>query len=547
MIGDASKRPQSDAVYKWLLAILVLQLTVLLALVDGPSRIVWLRTMALGGSASVLAVLLGGIGAAVCLRRGFVPRLLLVTLMALAIMPLVIHVSSWDAAFGKLGWLTESRGQVLTPLVSGWIAAIWVHGLAATPQVALIFLACAWNDRREYEEQARLETTAFQVFLSITLPRYWPVVGIAVLWVIMTCAREIAVTDLYQIETLAEQVYLGYALNHSTIVGSWSADQLTEANQLNQWLIVAALGVQALASMILFLAMTQRLGWGQTTSQTGHLGDVQVAGKWTSGIGATLWAVLVVVPLINTVARASFYVKSIEGIAQPTYDLTRIEFAVRRACQDYSDEFTWSCLIAITASTIILLVMLMVVGFTRRSRWGRLVFSALMAIGFALPGPVIGSSLAWLFSSSDNAWFHWLTDYTIFGPVVAAGLFCGPICGILIWLMVDRTSHDVLDGARLDGANEISTFWEFGVKANRLGLVGVWLIGFTLCFGELAASSMVRPAGMDTVARKMLGDLHAGVDELTAGMTIVITLVVVCISLLGWLFFWLNQAAGVRK
>ena len=65
-------------------------------------------------------------------------------------------------------------------------------------------------------------------------------------------------------------------------------------------------------------------------------------------------------------------------------------------------------------------------------------------------------------------------------------------------------------------------------------IIGCWLLACVLCFGELSASQMVRPAGMDTVARKMLGDLHAGVNELTAGISIVVAAAAIGVSLIGW-------------
>jgi len=65
-------------------------------------------------------------------------------------------------------------------------------------------------------------------------------------------------------------------------------------------------------------------------------------------------------------------------------------------------------------------------------------------------------------------------------------------------------------------------------------IAGCWLLACVLCFGELSASQIVRPAGMDTVARKMMGDLHAGVNELTAGISIVVALAAIVVSLVGW-------------
>jgi hypothetical protein len=45
----------------------------------------------------------------------------------------------------------------------------------------------------------------------------------------------------------------------------------------------------------------------------------------------------------------------------------------------------------------------------------------------------------------------------------------------------------------------------------------------------------------------MLGDLHAGVNELTAGITIVTVLVIVGVSVAGWWVVSLSQKLNERK
>ena len=136
---------------------------------SGADRAVFLRTVMLGVCASLIAVPLGGLIAWVCSADGFISRMLLIASLALLLVPMFIHVSGWDAAFGKLGWLTSSQGQVLVPLVSGWTAASWIHGLAAAPQVALILLIGLRTGNRSYEEHALLETSATSVFWSCLL------------------------------------------------------------------------------------------------------------------------------------------------------------------------------------------------------------------------------------------------------------------------------------------------------------------------------------------------------------------------------------------
>src|SRR5256885_151088 len=53
-------------------------------------------------------------------------------------LPLYVQLSAWDAALGKLGWLTLSFGSLTEPFLSGMRGAIFVHGVAAVPWAALI-------------------------------------------------------------------------------------------------------------------------------------------------------------------------------------------------------------------------------------------------------------------------------------------------------------------------------------------------------------------------------------------------------------------------
>jgi ABC-type spermidine/putrescine transport system permease subunit II len=52
---------------------------------------------------------------------------------------------------------------------------------------------------------------------------------------------------------------------------------------------------------------------------------------------------------------------------------------------------------------------------------------------------------------------------------------------------------------------------------------------------------------MDTVPRLMLGLLHAGVDEMTAALTIVTVGIILLISIAGWGLIRLNHFLNSRK
>jgi ABC-type Fe3+ transport system permease subunit len=515
----------------------------LLSLVSTSDRAVAWRTITLGLSASVIALPIGGLIAWVCRGEGRVPRTLLVSTIALLMVPMFIQVSGWDAAFGKLGWLTSTKGQILVPLVSGWTAASWIHGIAAAPQIALILLIGLSVSRREYEEQALLDTSAAGVFWNVTLRRLWPLLILSIAWIVISCAREIAVTDLYQIGTLAEQIYLGYSLGINSIAGTWTADQLADAGSLGVLLTISLVAWMSVTAFCFFIGLThleyQSDGWKPR--------PLAAEGIPRTVIGLMLLLVMVAVPIGNVVLRACFYVRPVDGVPTQGYSIQQLTHSIRRSAFDYREEFDWSFLIAVTSATLILLLALIFATAARRSRFAQVVFVITLAITCALPGPYIGTLIASSFSNLSNPTVHWAYNYTIAAPVLANLIFCWPVGALLVWFLFRNISQDALESASVEGAGGLRRFWHFGLQANALSLAGCWLISFAFCFGELSASQIVRPAGIDTVPRKMLGDLHAGVNEMTAGITIVTAFTIVSISLVGWWFIRLNQRRIFRK
>ena len=525
----------------WL--IVTIGFVLLLFFVSANDRAVAGRTILLGLSASVIALPTGGLIAWVCRGEGRIPRVLLVSAIAMLLVPMFIHVSGWDAAFGKLGWLTSTQGQILVPLVSGWTAASWIHGIAAAPQVAVILLIGSSVGGRVFEEQALLDTSSLGVFWNVTLPRLWPLLLLSAIWIVISCAREIAVTDIYQIGTLAEQIYLGYSLGINSIAGTWSVDQLAEAGSLGVLATISLVAWMSITAFCFFIGMTA-LEFQSDSWLPNSIGSSSIA---RNVIGLLLLLVMVAIPIGNVILRACFYVRPVNGVPTQGYSIGQLFGSIRKSAFDYRDEFVWSFLIAATSATLIILIALIFASAARRGRFTQVVFAVSLAITCALPGPYVGTLIANAFSNIRSPAIHWIYNYTIAAPVLANVIFCWPVGALLVWFVFRNIPQDAIENASIDGAGRIRRFLSFGLLANFLPLAGCWLISFAFSFGELSASQIVRPAGIDTVPRKMLGDLHAGVNEMTAGITIVTAFTIVSVSLAGWWFIRLHQRPISRK
>ena len=526
--------------YIWILITAVLIIAVIM--IGDIDRMVAVRTFALGLGASAIALPLGVLIAWVCHAKGFLPRTLLLISLGLVFVPLFIHVTAWDSAFGKLGWIS-SQSKALTPLLTGWSAAIWIHGLAAAPQVGLLLWFGMAAGGRAYEEQALMDASRSTVFWRITLRRLLPLIALAAVWIFVTCSREIAVTDIYQIGTLAEQIYLGYSSGQ--MGGSWTPEQIVAA-QTTSWILTAAL-VFTLTLATISIGQYYFIETSNSSSIETRDSVLHTPSTAKNIVAVCLLLLIAVVPFANLLIRGSFFVESVNGQPTPGYSLEHLGNALHTIVTKNQSELIWSSLISVAASTLLVVVGVFAGWFARGSKTLRWALLLSIAIACATPGPLIGTLIVKLFTAVDIGFVAWLYDRTIAPAVLAVFIFCWPLSSVLIWFNLRNTATDALEHATLEGAGGFTRLFRIGIAANWAALVGCWLISFAICFGELSASHMTIPPGIDTVPRLALGWLHAGVNEMTAALTIVTVALIVGVSALGWFLFRLKESQNNRQ
>jgi iron(III) transport system permease protein len=495
-------------------------------------RQVAIRTLALGFGAGLVAVPIGIAITWVCRSRSTVSNLLLLTCVGLVFMPLFLQVSAWDSAFGKLGWLS-TRGESLQPLLTGWSAAIWIHGVSAAPQVALIMVIGLTLFGRAEEEQAMLDASSAAVFWNVTLRQLMPLVAVGFIWTLVISAREIAVTDIYQIGTLAEQVYLGYSLGQfNTGINPWSAEAIAQAESTSWQLTVAVIFwivvVFVLASSSYLRAYSESNHW---TENRKSLHPMTISKRLT---GIVVLCVIAVVPIGNLVLRASFGVERVDGEPVPVHSLGRLTDSISQVFSQYVHEFQWSMAIATVSAVVLILAALWFSWLAIENAWWRMAFVVSIGVLASVPGPLLGVAGLELFTSTDQTWLAYLFDRTIFPAVLVTAAFCWPLVGLITYCVLAGTATDSLENAKLEGAGRLTRLFRIAFLQNVLGVAGCFLVAWILAFGELSASQMILPAGIDTVPRRMLGLLHSGVNELTAAFSIVNFFVIFVVAMAGW-------------
>ena len=80
---------------------------------------------------------LGATAAVLIVRTNVFGRRAAAFLLAVMLfIPLYLQAAAWDAGFAKMGWYTLASETLDQPLLSGWLAVIWIHTLVAVPWVA---------------------------------------------------------------------------------------------------------------------------------------------------------------------------------------------------------------------------------------------------------------------------------------------------------------------------------------------------------------------------------------------------------------------------
>ena len=380
-----------------------------------------------------------------------------------------------------------------------------------------------------------MEASAWQVFFHITLRRLLPLAMLSGLWGIVVCSREIAVTDLYQIGTLAEQLYLGYALNQpGGTAGNWTADQLAQAGNIG-WPILLSI-FSALAAVATLAAHMFNRQIQENRDLAGAFPQRQARGSKLAMAAAVLMLLLLVaIPMFNVVYRVGLAVETSDQGPSLVWQTSNAVLAISKTATDHKDAFYWSAIIALTSSTIVLLTAFASCWLARgrKSYAGTLILVWVALCGCS--GPAIGITISQWFAASSLSPVIWLYDQTILPAVLANLFFVWPIAVIGTWAIVSRVPKDQLDHAETENAGALRRGVEFGIRQNASTLFGLWILLGAICFGELSATQMVLPPGIETVPQVTLGKLHAGVDEATAALTILTTGLIVAIAWLGWI------------
>ncbi|QEG37335.1 ABC transporter permease [Bythopirellula goksoeyrii] len=468
-------------------------------------------------------------------------------LLAWLFVPLFVQAAAWQAALGQGGWLIPP-GNLYDQgvLLSGWTAAVWVHGLAGVPWVALLVAAALLTIPREAEEDALLDAPPWKVLLAVSVPRAKAGILTGALWVAVVCLGEITVTDLFQVRTFAEEVYT------SASVGSLSGPivpLVDDAGQVDFATSDLVWGTVIAVCLVLIL-LAAIVNW----LPSAHFFSLDESWRWqldraTIPLAVVTWLAmtnLIGVPLVSLVGKAGTQATRTEAGVVREWSPTKAATLIARSPWEHRREMSWSLAIGAIAATLAT-VFGVLIAWALRTGWLPLSFTAiLLATMFALPGPLIGVWLIRLLNHSADSPWAWLNswyDDTILAPILAQWMRTLPLATLLIWSQFASISQQVLDSATSEGANWWRQLVQIAIPLRASVILAAFGLSLIVAVGELAATILVLPPGVSTLSVRIFGLVHYGADDQVSAICLALALITgIGTIAVAWLLGRLNPA-----
>jgi iron(III) transport system permease protein len=447
-----------------------------------------------------------GVALAFFLARTNVPGrgILLAVIGLSAFVPLPLHATAWLGALGNTG-----RAQALgvRPLLVGLPGAAFVHAMAALPWVVLIVAVGLSAVEPELEESALLDQAPVWVLLRVTLRRALGAIAAAALAIAVLTAGDMTVTDLLQIRTYAEEIYLQYSLGRGP--GEAALVALPPLIVLGVLILVAARGLGRFDAARLVSAFHRARPWS--------------LGRWRIPCGVVLMALVgnaVALPLYSLVWRAGRVGGRATLGQPPTWSLSGLLGTLRYAADEIWEPLKASVMWTAIAATLTTFVVCALAWSSRRSMAWRIVALGLLALTLATPGPVAGMALVLGYRA-----FPVVYDSALM-IIMAETLRTLPYSLLIIWPFLRSFPQDFLDAGALDGVGPWGVFFRVVLPLSRRPLVAAWAISFAIGLGELPATNLACPPGTQPMSVLVWGLLHTGVESHLAGVALIMLTVV---------------------
>lgn len=433
--------------------------------------------------------------------RGTLQTLLVVWLF----LPIYVHIAGWRNLFGPQGWLEIANPfDPSANLIDGWTGVIWLHSLAAFPWAVLLTGVAFGRGPASLEEDARLDVSPLIVLARVTLRQSWDAILVAAAWIAIAVFGEMSIASVCNVRTYAEVVFTGIPLGQST-----SETGLTIAP-----------GTMVIVGLVLLAAwVAEAMRPREQEIATCRLMPLPLGRQrwlWTLLVWLLFLAALGP-PIVGLIYKVGITIDQVNGEFIRGWSLSKAVQLTLSSVTVYAPELKWTLAIGGAVAFVTTIIALLLSDWATRSRFGAWFVTLFCAALFALPGPIVGLSIAWGTNRPWLAWLAPLVDRSIFAPVLAILTITLPIVTFYYWhaFASQRQLHEM---AAIDGSNWWRTWTRVILPGNVSSIAAGTLMAYVLGCNDVAASVLVLPAGIDTISRRIFGLLHFGGEDNVAGI-----------------------------
>jgi ABC-type spermidine/putrescine transport system permease subunit II len=228
------------------------------------------------------------------------------------------------------------------------------------------------------------------------------------------------------------------------------------------------------------------------------------------------------VPLFVLIRQAGLQLRLEEGQLARHWSLHHFGDSLWRTARMTQREFVWSILTSTVAASLALIIATLAAWWARTGGWRLVVVGIVAVILLATPGPLVGVTVIRLLNRPEIPGFTYLYDRTIAAPALAQAARALPILLLIIWHAVARFDRTQQEAAALDGCGPWTILWRIVLPQRWPALAAAWGFAVALALGDVSCSLLVIPPGMDTIARRLFGMVHSGVDDQVAALSLLL-------------------------
>ncbi len=449
-------------------------------------------------------------------------RVLWLALCSQLAIPLYVVAGSWNAGFGTQGWWPLAQTFAVQHRSAAMTAVIFIHAAASIPWVCMLLSCGLVGSQRGVEELALIEGGRRHWIRHSLVPGLKGWMALSCALVCLPILTEMVVTNLYQVPTVAEQVYLDASRGRTS------------------GLTYPVAVLLCIAPVVAAFLMANRSAppWREVISRSRQHPSIRLELGGSRPIVSMLTAftvfILVGVPLINLVIKAGW---------QPFSDATdtiHYRWAWRRFVQTlgesltlFTSEFYWSMALALVAASMALLVAIGL-SLVAQNRLLQFAVHAAMLVMIGTPGAMVAGIVIFLINRSEPALLGFLYDQTIAAPVLAQQFRLLPAAWFAVRVILASINLASLQLAKLEQLNRWqlvrAVIWP---QTYRYWFISWYVLGL-MSVGELSTTILLLPPGVTTVSMRLFEMLHFGMRHQDSGVCLILVFVGWISSLVVW-------------